>query len=389
MESMKREFDIFKEVTYLISLQQEGEFWDFKRQWYTNKTDMLHDIICMANNLCNRTAYIIIGIDEEHDYSAVDVCNDPNRRNTQKIVDFLKDKKFAGGIRPVVSVEIFSYYGATIDVIVVKNDYHTPFYLTAQYEGVHANNIYTRVMDTNTPLDGSADINHIEQLWRKRFHLDDAPIERFCYYLNEPDAWEKIQSNDIGYFYKYSPEYTVVCEVDENTSGYEYYIFSQVNTEPSWWQVTLKYYQTAIAQFKGLSLDGGRCFVIAPDRAEDFLHTGVSNFGYYVRNELRFQLLEFYHNKETEEKYSYDKYMGAVVVFQSRKEYKLFYDYLREHIAEYHEIYNHLDISKLPGFPNIPGYNMDKIQKNYKDVLAVQKMLIGFRFQGQIAFREG
>ena len=207
--------------------------------------------------------------------------------------------------------------------------------------------------------------------------------------MNEPDAWETIQSNDIGYFYKYSPEYTVVYEVDENTSGYEYYIFSQVNTEPSWWQVTLKYHQTAIAQFKGLSLDGGRCFVIAPDRADDFLHTGVSNFGYYVRNELRFQLLEFYHNKETEEKYSYDKYMGAVVVFQSRKEYKLFYDYLREHIAEYHEIYNHLDISKLPGFPNIPGYNMDIIQKNYKDVLAVQKMLIGFRFQGQIAFREG
>ena len=35
----------------LIQLKQEGEYWDFKRQWYKNNSDLLHDIICMANNL--------------------------------------------------------------------------------------------------------------------------------------------------------------------------------------------------------------------------------------------------------------------------------------------------------------------------------------------------
>ena len=50
----------------LINLKQEGEYWDFKRQWHENKTDLLHDIICMANNLSNNDGYIIIGIDEKN-----------------------------------------------------------------------------------------------------------------------------------------------------------------------------------------------------------------------------------------------------------------------------------------------------------------------------------
>lgn len=388
MENLEHCRSIFEEITFLISLRQEGEYWDFKRQWYTKKTDMLHDIICMANNLCNRTAYIIIGIDEENDYLPMDVRNDPYRRNTQKIVDFLKDKKFAGGIRPVVKVENFPYHGKIIDVILVENSYHTPYYLTAQQEGVRANNIYTRIMDTNTPLDGSADINYVERLWRKRFHLDDAPIEKFCYYLDRPGDWEKLENNEIGYFYKYSPEYVVTCEVDTTTTGYEYYMFSQVDTTPNWWRVTLKYHQTAIAQFKGLNLDGGRSFVIAPDRANDFFYTDVSNFGYFIRGDLRFRLLEFYKNKETNEKYSYEQYMSTVVVFQSRNEYNLLFDYLQTHITEYHEIYNHLDCSKFPDFPKISGYNMDEIQKNYKDALTVQKILTKFRLQRQGVFTE-
>ena len=57
------------EVRQLIGLQQEGEYWDFKKEWYQNKADLLHDIICMANNLSNQDGLIIIGVDEENDYS--------------------------------------------------------------------------------------------------------------------------------------------------------------------------------------------------------------------------------------------------------------------------------------------------------------------------------
>lgn len=91
--------DLEDEISYLIELHQEGEYWDFKRQWYdsSKSADLLHDIICMANNLANHDAYIIIGVDDAN-FSLYDVVADQNRRNTQKIVDFLKDKKFAGDI---------------------------------------------------------------------------------------------------------------------------------------------------------------------------------------------------------------------------------------------------------------------------------------------------
>ena len=97
MESFDQKRTLKNTISELISLRQEGGYWDFKKQWYgnNNKTDLLHDIICMANNLENCDAYIVIGVDEENDYSIVDTKNDANRRNTQNIVDFLKDKKFA------------------------------------------------------------------------------------------------------------------------------------------------------------------------------------------------------------------------------------------------------------------------------------------------------
>lgn len=41
------------EILELVLLKQEGSYWDFKREWYSpdKKADLLHDIICMANNL--------------------------------------------------------------------------------------------------------------------------------------------------------------------------------------------------------------------------------------------------------------------------------------------------------------------------------------------------
>jgi len=43
-----------EEILQLIAFRREGEYWGFKKEWYKNKPDLLHDIICMANNLSNR-----------------------------------------------------------------------------------------------------------------------------------------------------------------------------------------------------------------------------------------------------------------------------------------------------------------------------------------------
>lgn len=111
-----------EEILQLIALRQEGEYWDFKKEWYKRKPDLLHDIICMANNLSNHDGLIIIGVDEETDYSICNVANDQNRRKTQDIVAFLREKKFAGGIRPTVYVQSLSLNQTTIDAIVIRTE---------------------------------------------------------------------------------------------------------------------------------------------------------------------------------------------------------------------------------------------------------------------------
>ena len=157
------------EILSLIHLKQEGSYWDFKRQWYESghEGDMLHDIICMANNLVDRDSFIIIGVDEEHDYRLCDTSLDPQKRTTQMLVDFLRSKKFAGDNRPVVTVESIIVGSTNIDVIVIHNSSNTPYFLKESYRGIHEGNIYVRLQDTNTPVNGTADLQHGHQ----RHHL--------------------------------------------------------------------------------------------------------------------------------------------------------------------------------------------------------------------------
>ncbi len=379
MESFDHKRALKTEVDNLISLGQEGGYWDFKKQWYENKTDLLHDIICMANNLENRDAYIVIGVDEENDYSIVDAKSDANRRNTQQIVDFLKDKKFAGGTRPVVHVEPLSWGDLTTDVIVVDNSHNTPFFLAEKFEGVRANHIYTRVMDTNTPIDKSADINHVEYLWRKRFYIDETPLAKFSFFLSDPSEWAPIEDSDMGFFCKTAPEYTIICEPDSTRNGYEYYLFGQVDHTPSWWYVTLKYHQTAIERFLGISLDGGRSFVVAPSRDHDLYKMGISFVAYYVRNTLLSRLLEFFHQRETVEEYSYNTFLNAVIVFHSDDERACFLEYVKNNWSHYHELCTLQGDTGLPYFPVIQGLNVDAYKNEYRDALVMQKMLQEFR----------
>ena len=151
MEKVK----LSEEISQLIAMHQEGPYWDFKKEWYgkDKDEDQLIDIICMANNLADRDAYIIIGVDENDNYSIHDVRQDTNRRNTQQLTDFIRNKKFAGDFRPFVTVEPVLLNDGYIDVIIIHNSLNTPFYLKERYKGINQSNIYVRLQDSNTPKD--------------------------------------------------------------------------------------------------------------------------------------------------------------------------------------------------------------------------------------------
>ena len=48
--------EFVKEIKELLALGYEGGYWDFKKEYTPFADDKLTDIICMANNLCNRVA---------------------------------------------------------------------------------------------------------------------------------------------------------------------------------------------------------------------------------------------------------------------------------------------------------------------------------------------
>lgn len=370
-------------IEKLISLKQEGSYWDFKREWYSQdkKADLLHDIICMANNLSNRDSYIIIGVDEENDYSFSSVMDDPNRRNTQQLVDFLRDKHFAGGVRPVVHVENISIGENEIDVIVVHNSDATPFYLTEKYQSVMSNNIYTRVMDSNTPKNKSADLSHIELLWKKRFGLLASPLERMMIFLKNPGLWDCSPSCfEEKLYYRFSPEFIIETVMDDSKNGYQYYLFNQTDIHPRWYDINLYYHQTMLASLEGVSLDGGRYFTPSP-RTDGISLTQYHNwdvaFKYYIKNSIEYIVHEFYYHPDgDDETIAHNRFMKCILVFECDSEKENFKEYLK---LNWDKKENYIDNIWLPYFEEVDGYNMDAIKEEYLNSQILQKMLVVFR----------
>ena len=111
MEKVKLE----EEIKELLLRGHEGGYWDYN--------------ICMANNLEGRDAYLIYGVD--NDGKIIGIENTSYKRcNTKEINEFLRNKPFAGGYIPSISVDVLSLEGHELDVLTIKNTNKTPYYLT-------------------------------------------------------------------------------------------------------------------------------------------------------------------------------------------------------------------------------------------------------------------
>lgn len=155
-------------IVSLINTRKENCYYDFKEKWYDKKKneDLLHDILCLANNIDFVDAYLIIGVKD--DYEVVGVHDS---RKSNDIIDFLKSKKFAGGHLPELEFKQVYYKHFKIDVLVIKSSTRVPFYLEEKYQNV-GTLIYTRVGDTNTPKNQMAGYNDVERLWRRHFGIE-------------------------------------------------------------------------------------------------------------------------------------------------------------------------------------------------------------------------
>ena len=273
--------ELLEEIQRLIALETEGDYWDFKEMWHNNKASLLHDIICMANNQVGRDAYIIFGVSDSISQDGVKVkgVQQAGRKDQQHLIDFLRDKKFAGGVRPPVylqTLEILDEAGVykQVDVAIIQNSSKTPFFLVENFRDrdkeIRAGYIYTRIGDTNTAIDSIADLDKIKYLWRKRFGLDLSAVEKLLRLLDSPDDW--IGDLNWGNFkyHKYFPEFQIhITQIEDQAQFSDNSIMKniadhQADKKYSVSNVVITYHSTVLYQEHVLYLDGGRHLIPFP-----------------------------------------------------------------------------------------------------------------------------
>lgn len=331
-------------VVNLAALKHEGNYWDFKREWHSDNTKLLHDIICLANNLERSTSYLIIGIDEDQDCVAVDVADNENRRNTQGLTDLITKVSWFGNLWPDVCVETIFVDGMTVDVVIISSKHeHMPYTLSKPNGKLRPYATYIRRNDTNTPIDSAATFAEVEALWRRHFGLDLAPIDRLPKLLENRGDWaprSQIGNTEILY-HLYEPEFTIDHSRDRDSDAYEYYMFKQTDTDPMWYTIRVLYKGEQIFDDYGVALDGGRYFTIVPVAGhltwwgEDPLETNVSYY-YFSKGTLEWSLHCFLYKEEGGgEHTAHEKFVNSILIFESEDERKDFEHFLQCNRTEF------------------------------------------------------
>lgn len=318
----------------LIDTKRESDYWDFKKKHHESKADLVHDIICMANNRVDRDAYIIFGVEDET-FDIVGVEDDSCRRNQQGVIDILKSKKFSSEIRPQIEMRTIHISGHEIDVMIIKNSTDTPYFLLEDFvEGkrrVRANYIYTRVGDTNTNIDKTADINNVEYLWKKRFLLTRPPFEQILNRLEKKEEWHQ---DGYVYFNKYNPEFTVIIEENDDREHIaEFYAYAMINESIMYQSININYYGTRVYRIQSVVLDSGRYSTPVPEW--EFLNFGEYRtdvkyaFKYFIKGEPAYRLNEFlYDCNNSEEGYARRRFFEVILLFESKEEKEDFTEYI-------------------------------------------------------------
>lgn len=365
-------------IKELINSKREDDYWDFKEQWHNNKADLLHDIICLANNRVDKDAYLIFGV-RDKTYEIIGVENDQNRKNQQKVIDFLKGIQFVSGIRPSIEVKTIINNNHELDILIIKNSYDTPYFLLKDYSDkgqiVRRYSIYTRVKDTNTPKDGIADINQIEFLWKKRFHLTTSPIIQFFHMIENKNDWEerydeKTQSR--VYHNIYRPEFTITLNFDDDEGNKMFYCFEQTDCRVFYGELIVQYFGTQLYSKQLINLDGRRFVTVALENSF-FKLDGERNYDYtykyLIRNSEEDKLIQFLYNPDnSDERFAYQKHQGTYLKFDSEKQKEDFEMYL---LSEKDKVIKDIN-QKVPEYLN---YSKIKENTNEYSIKAIAQEL--------------
>lgn len=252
----------------LIARNSEGDYWDFKRKHHATNGDLVHDILCLANAEHNGPRFLVFGVDTA-DFSLHDIKRSDGRRTQADIAALFRDNaaKFFQSRFPTFQLHEIAIDGIPVDVLVIEDVPKKPYYLVDRIEKVRPHHIYTRVCDTNTPIDAAAQPYEIERMWRERFGLDASALERARRCLEEPSAWTLWEENGfICAHHNVFPEFTLkAAEAEYPLDSNQEWTRGEVATDDNhsiWFE--LRYHQTLLQRIHHVSFDNHKKSMVAP-----------------------------------------------------------------------------------------------------------------------------
>lgn len=324
-------------IMELLRLGVEGEYWDFKEKPYffegqsdkdknKKKGDLLHDIICMANNLSNRDAYIIMGI-QDKPVKITGAKQFSNKWTQENYQDFLQNLTWAGDMIPIV--EFRTIHDGKLDVLIIKKSNRVPFYITKKCNKVRENQIYVRKGSKNTAIDSQAEIGDIEKLFEFRFGLTPYPKERVINYISDHGHWIEMKEDyeTRSWYYEKFPEYTIELswDPDNETLASPDYAYVQMNCKSSWQVLRVKYHQTTLMEYTAHYVDETRGIVISPKNGSIKLSKGntmpmIKHFYYYLEDSIEIKLMYLLKMLMNHDNLALYTHLSLIPVFNSSEE---------------------------------------------------------------------
>lgn len=339
-------------INELIEQRREGDYWDFKEEFHKDSSELVHDVMCLANNKFNQDAYLIFGVSDN--YEVIGIIDDT--WNQDRVIQILETADFAGGNIPYVTLHDLTIREATIKVLTIARSDNVPFYLWRDsYKKVKVKNqrpnkvtvsragvVYARNGSKNTDKDKTPSVSHLEKLWKIRFGISLRPADRFIRYLKDYDNWHvnsdgvhhympqpefSISFTDINRIHNNPPDYVDV-DVDEHifdNTTYRYCVFNYHGSE---------LYRCEVAVF-----DDGRDKLIKPTPGWRFIDIPYDipelrdrrdniPYRYYIKNTMEYAL------------YEYAKYSKNMYAYNT-KMYRPHSDISDENILFFNDVHEH------------------------------------------------
>jgi hypothetical protein len=325
----------------LAMKKKEGPYWDFKESYYSKNDDLLHDVLCLANNPFHKgPRYIIFGVNDNYEYVGCSVF--PVDQNN--IIDFFRGLNFVYGVSPSVSLEEVLIDKKVIKVLIIQDKYKDrPYILTKNYTKGRRRvycNLYSRTEDSNTPRDCSASMNHFNAIFEERLGIDLPPLARFPEILEERNKWKVSDFHKKNsYIYSDKPEYKM-----DLIWGYpidDIWVGAASNPTAIYASLELKYNNDVIADYKMVAYDEMREICIQPHK-----HNFNNKPIFYIQKDWdSYFLLEFFQpqNIKTSGRFS----IMPVINFDSKSERESFFESLSDlSESESEKSLSHLEFCK-------------------------------------------